>query len=100
MNKDEAKPAWNGRSLDTDAKGVLDRELEDALAKILEAWFPRCVDQEHGGFLSDFDYRWRPRGRQLKMLEYQTRMLRLISRAAAYPRFESYRQYATHGFQY
>ena len=34
------------------------------------------------------------------MLEYQTRMLRLISRAAAHPRFESYRQYATHGFHY
>jgi len=100
MNQDEAKPLWNGQSLDTAARDVLARELEDALAKILEAWFPRCVDQEHGGFLSDFDYRWRPRGPQLKMLEYQTRMLRLISRAAAHPRFESYRQYATHGFQY
>lgn len=101
MNKlDQAKPAWNGQSLDTAAKDVLARELEDALAKILEAWFPRGVDQEYGGFLSDFDYRWKPHGPQLKMLEYQTRMLRLISRAAAHPRFESYRQYATHGFHY
>jgi hypothetical protein len=34
------------------------------------------------------------------MLEYQTRMLRLLSRVSAHPRFAAYREYATHGFRY
>jgi mannobiose 2-epimerase len=96
----ETKAAWDGQSLGAAAAEVLARELEDALQNILEAWFPRCLDQEHGGFLCDFDYRWRPRGPQLKMLEYQARMLRLLSRAAAHPRFGRYREFATHGFHY
>jgi cellobiose epimerase len=86
--------------LDAPARGALAQELEDALQDILEAWFPRTVDRENGGFLSDFDHRWRPSGPQLKTLEYETRMLRLLSRAAANPRFGQYREYATHSFHY
>ena len=34
------------------------------------------------------------------MLEYQARMLRLLSRAAAQPGFGRFREFATHGFHY
>ncbi len=83
-----------------DGRELLAKELEVELATILKAWFPRCLDQQHGGFLSDFDYKWRPRGPQLKMLEHQARMLRLISRVAAHPGYEHFREFATHGFKY
>ncbi|MBZ5653561.1 MAG: AGE family epimerase/isomerase [Acidobacteriia bacterium] len=98
--RDGTKPSWDGGPLSATARDALAGELEDALHSILKAWFPRCVDQEHGGFLSSFDYRWRPRGPQLKTLEYETRMLRLLSRVSAHPRFGRYREFATHGFHY
>jgi mannobiose 2-epimerase len=93
-------PSLQKDSLDPHAASVLAQDLRGALREILKAWFPRSVDREHGGFLCDFNYKWKAAGPQLKMLEYQARMLRLISRAAAQPGFESYREFATHGFEY
>ena len=49
---------------------------------VLEPWFPRCLDTEHGGFLCDFDSRWRPAGPQVKMLEFQARQTRVAALAA------------------
>jgi cellobiose epimerase len=94
------KKRRESNSLDAPGRAALALELEDALDDLLEAWFPRCLDLEHGGFLSDFDYRWRPSGPQLKTLEYETRMLRLLSRVAANPRFGRCREFATHSFRY
>lgn len=85
---------------DSHAAGVFAEDFQDALSETLKSWFPRCVDEKHGGFLCDFNYKWKASGPQLKMLEYQARMVRLISRAAAQPGFESYREFATHGFEY
>jgi mannobiose 2-epimerase len=77
----------------------LAEELEAALKNILDVWFPRCLDEERGGFLCDFNYKWDPSGPQLKMLEYQARMARLTARAAAHPGLGSYRRFATAGFK-
>ncbi|RQW10465.1 hypothetical protein EH222_02335, partial [candidate division KSB1 bacterium] len=43
--------------------------LADAIEKtlveeILSAWYPRVVDAEYGGFLSQLDYQWQPGGNQ------------------------------------
>ena len=46
---------------------------------VLETWFPRCIDDEHGGYLCDFDHRWRPAGDQVKMLEFQARQTRVAA---------------------
>jgi mannobiose 2-epimerase len=86
--------------LDARTTGALADELETALRELLEAWFPRCVDQEYGGFLCDFDHRWRPSGDQLKMLEFQARTTRAVARAAAFPGFEGLREMAAHGWKY
>jgi mannobiose 2-epimerase len=40
---------------------------------VLETLPPRCVDREHGGFLVDFDERWRPAGPHDKTLEHAAR---------------------------
>jgi mannobiose 2-epimerase len=39
----------------------------------IDAWFPRCLDREQGGFLCDFDRAWRPCGDHGKLLEFQAR---------------------------
>lgn len=48
---------------------------------VLDPWFPRCLDGEHGGFLCDFDHRWRPSGPQVRMLEFQARQTRVAALA-------------------
>jgi mannose/cellobiose epimerase-like protein (N-acyl-D-glucosamine 2-epimerase family) len=77
-------------------------ELETELRRLVGTWFPRSVDREHGGFLCDFDHRWRPAGAQVKMLEYQARQTLAAARAAGHspdlaPRL---REAAAHGFRY
>jgi mannobiose 2-epimerase len=76
-------------------------ELEKALHDLLHTWFPRCVDDRHGGFLTDFDYQWRPQGPQAKGIEFQGRMTGLAAHVAlAYPAVPLYREMADHGFHY
>src|SRR5688572_11228433 len=38
---------------------------------VIAPWFPRSIDQVDGGFLCGFDRRWRPMGRQDRLLEFQ-----------------------------
>ena len=40
---------------------------------MLQTLLPRCVDREYGGFVVDFDERWRPAGPHNKTLEHATR---------------------------
>jgi mannose/cellobiose epimerase-like protein (N-acyl-D-glucosamine 2-epimerase family) len=40
---------------------------------VLEPLLPRCIDREYGGFLVDFDERWRPAGPHDKTLEHASR---------------------------
>src|SRR5579863_808984 len=42
-------------------------------AHVLEPLLARCVDQEYGGFLVDFDERWHPAGPHNKTLEHASR---------------------------
>lgn len=82
-------------------KETLQKDLEVELRRLVNTWFPRCVDWEHGGFLCDFDYRWELSGPQPKMLEYQARQTLAAARAAAYsPEFAALREIAIRGFQY
>jgi cellobiose epimerase len=49
-------------------------EARDALRlHVLEPLLPRCMDREYGGFLVDFDERWRPVGPHNKSLEHAAR---------------------------
>ena len=77
-------------------------EIEQHLRKgLLEVWFPRCLDREHGGFLCDFDYRWQPAGRQPKSIVFQGRNTWLASQGAArYPDDRRYLEAARHGFAF
>jgi cellobiose epimerase len=77
-------------------------EIESALKHgLLEAWYPRCVDAEYGGFLSAFDANWNPVGPQDKAVVNQARHVWTCSMAAArYPQDSRYEAAAIQGFRF
>ena len=86
---------------DEETRAKMVRELRDALDDLLDAWFPRVIDREHGGFLCDFDHRWKPTGPHRKMLEFQARQTRLAVIAAEFlPERADLRAAAEHGISY
>jgi mannobiose 2-epimerase len=78
-------------------------ELSESLNKgILEIWYPRTIDSIHGGFLSDFDYQWKMKGSQNKMIVTQSRHVWTCSTVAEfYPeKKDDYLKIARHGVQF
>ena len=76
-------------------------ELETTLVRhVLEPWFPRCIDAEHGGFLCDFDRKWQPSGPHDKFLEFQARQTWLAALLARqYPKDDGLREATRHGLR-
>lgn len=85
-----------------EARAELVRELRHALVpQLLERWYPRVIDEEFGGFLSDLDLDFRPGTERHKELVTQARHLWSTSRAAgSIPDDPRYRRVADHGFRY
>jgi mannobiose 2-epimerase len=77
-------------------------EFEAALQyHVIDVWFPRSLDREYGGFLCDFDYRWKPCGRNEKLLEFQARHTWFAAEASqVYPKDERLREAVEHGFSH
>jgi mannobiose 2-epimerase len=76
-------------------------ELESVLVRhVVESWFPRCLDHEHGGFLCDFNRKWQPAGPQDKFLEFQARQTWLAALLARqYPNDDGLREATRHGLR-
>jgi mannobiose 2-epimerase len=76
-------------------------ELETTLVRhVVEPWFPRCLDAQHGGFLCDFDRRWQPSGPHDKFLEFQARQTWLAALLARqYPKDDGLREATRHGLR-
>ena len=69
--------------------------------ELLAPWYPRAVDRDSGGFLSQFDYRWQPTGAQEKMIVTQARHVWTNARAAQFfPGDSTFRPSAAHGFRF
>ncbi len=66
---------------------------------ILDAWFPRCIDTQNGGFLAGFNREWVMSSDRDKFLVFQSRMTWITSQVALHrPKLaETYRGYALHG---
>ena len=43
-------------------------------ANVLHVWFPRCVDEKHGGFIANFSRQWAADPKQDRFLVFQARM--------------------------
>lgn len=95
---------------DRSARLRLAAEVRAALRSDLQAWYPRAVDREAGGFLSEFDFEWRPSGAQDKMIVTQARHVWTNARAAQFfagdampggdRESERARERATHGYRF
>ena len=76
-------------------------EFEDATKDLLRVWYPRVVDEEYGGYLTDFDADWEPNGQQRKMIVTQARHVWTASQAAMrYPDEPMFLEVAKHGVEY
>lgn len=68
---------------------------------ILKKWYPRVVDTVFGGYLSNFNYQWKKKERQEKMIVTQSRHVWTASKAAEfYPKNTLYPSVAAHGFRF
>ena len=78
------------------------REMEDILRDhILQQWYPLIIDSAHGGYLSDFNYKWEQQGPQHKMIVTQARHLWTTALAAEFTGDTSrYLPYARHGYAF
>src|ERR1700730_15067645 len=76
--------------------------FESALREhVVDVWFPRCLDLEHGGFLSDFDRAWQTCGPNQKLLEFQARQTWIAAELLRFfPCDKRLRQAADHGFHF
>lgn len=70
--------------------------------QVLPFWFPRCVDQEHGGFRPHFRSDGSLGGNNEKTIVFQSRMTWVAAEVAQrYPELaETYRNYARHGLKF
>jgi cephalosporin-C deacetylase-like acetyl esterase/mannose/cellobiose epimerase-like protein (N-acyl-D-glucosamine 2-epimerase family) len=58
-------------------------ETEAALHRnVLGPWFPRCIDNEHGGFYSDYTREWKPSKSEGKFSVFQGRMTWITAEVA------------------
>ena len=73
-------------------------QARDALRRhVLVPLLPRCIDREHGGFLVDFDNRWRFAGKQDKSLEHAARTTIVMAQLAEAMPGRGYEDFVRHG---
>jgi mannobiose 2-epimerase len=70
------------------------------LENMMPAWYPRVIDQEYGGYLSNFSYKWDQTGSQDKMIVTQARHVWTCSKMYAFTGDTVYLGYAKHGYQF
>ena len=76
-------------------------EIEEELENLLNVWYPKVIDEEHGGYLSRFSRDWKMQGSQDKMIVTQSRHLWTLSKIGeANPSNQNYADYANHGFNF
>ena len=78
-------------------------EVEESLHRdVLDVWFPRTIDNEHGGFRSNFSREWTPYGKESKFSVFQGRMTwissQIVQRRPSMK--EQYLPYVSHGVDY
>jgi len=68
---------------------------------IINLWYPRIIDLEHGGYLTNYSYNWEQLPNQDKYLVYQARHIWTLSMLYKnYPDKREFLDYASHGFKF
>jgi len=79
------------------------KEMDATLDRdVLTVWYPRSVDNEHGGFRANFSREWKPSGKESKFSVFQGRMTWVASQIVMRrPDLkQQYLPYVTHGVDY
>jgi len=92
------KPA---RTISSDPRDIA-KEMEETLTSgMMDFWYPRCVDQEFGGYLSNFDREWKQMEKQQKFIVTQARHTWASAQMAKqYPEEAWYREVSKHGYMF
>jgi cellobiose epimerase len=85
-----------------DDRAQIATEMEKSIqTELLNAWYPKCVDTQYGGFLTTFTYNFKPTGEQDKMIVTQARHTWSNAKASfLYPQASYYKAGAAHGFRF
>ncbi|MDQ8179076.1 AGE family epimerase/isomerase [Pelagicoccus sp. SDUM812005] len=76
-------------------------ELEASFERdLIEAWYPRAVDREMGGYVTGFDFKWEPTEETDKFLVGQARHVWVLSQLAGYKGDASFAEQARHGVRF
>lgn len=76
---------------------IAEQALNALRRHVLEPLVPRCIDKEYGGFLVDFDERWRPVGQHDKSLEHAARTTIAFAMLDRVMPDQGYDYYVRHG---
>lgn len=69
----------------TEKRDSLSQEMYSMLQKhILDPWYPASVDEQFGGYITHFDYQWKPEKNQPKMAVTQSRLIWTASVASSF----------------
>lgn len=86
----------------TEHQFSMKEHLEQVLNKYtLEMWYPKVIDQNNGGFYSNYSFDWTKESEQNKFIVTQARHLWTLSKAFEfYPERTEYQDYANHGYEF
>lgn len=88
-------------SSEPESEKIQAQVIEDEMKLMLDAWYPRVIDEEYGGYISSFSHDWEMTGTQEKMIVTQARHLWSLSKVMTlYPDNPDYPEYAIHGFEF
>jgi mannobiose 2-epimerase len=92
------KPGSPGETYNRDSlASVLENSLK---SNILDAWYPKIIDSEDGGYFSNLTYDMKVTENQPKMLVTQSRQIWTSSQAAMFYNDSSYIKYSRHGARF
>lgn len=80
--------------------------IKDKLEQILnehslELWYPKVIDENNGGYYSNYTYDWKKEDTQDKFIVTQARHVWTLSKAYEfYPDRQEYQKYARHGYMF
>jgi mannobiose 2-epimerase len=98
----DSQPAQHAAPLDAAERSALADEIETSLKEeLLAAWYPRVVDTEFGGYLTQWNADWEPSDNQTKMIVTQARHTWTTAKSAEFfPQDTAYLAMSAHGFRF
>ncbi len=82
------------------AKSILNEMLYQLKENLLDKWYPKVIDEKHGGYFSNLSYDFTLAEHQEKMVVTQARHIWTLSKAAEFFNSQEYKNYAIHGIKF